>query len=523
MEPRPVSGEDDAQTVLTGRTINGLVWTMGGKISNAVLQLLVLGILARALSPAEFGLVGTAMIVIAFSTIFSRLGIGPAIVQREQIDGRHLVAGFAASVALGFSTSAAVWLIAPEAARFFRMPELTPIIRVLAALFPINALAVVPSSMLQRELRFRWLANVEVASYAIGYGLVVIALALAGWGVWALVAGQFAQSGFEALVLLMLRPPVLREPPRWAALRDLLYFGSGHTVGRIGTYLAHEVDYVVVGRWLGAEALGLYGRAYGLMAAPGNLLADAIDLVSFPELSRMQADTAGLRAAYRQGVALVALVVLPASVVLLVLAPEVVRVVLGEQWMRLVPIFQIFAIGMLPRASYKLGGALAHASGAVYQRAWRQALYAALVFIGALVGQRWGPTGAAAGVLMALTVNFGLMAQLCLRLIGMSWTAFMQSQRPALLSSAVLGAAVWIAASVAQHWAIHPVVIIITASLAGSVVMLPLLVRYPVPFLGRDGIWLVDLLRQRLLPTSGLPVMPPPLAITRASTVGSDQ
>src|SRR5437016_5014589 len=166
-EPMDAAGpaaDDESRSVLSGGTIPALAWTMGGKISNAVLQLFVLGILARALRPSEFGLVGTAMIVIAFSTIFARLGIGPAIVQRLQIEGRHLAAGFAASIALGLLTSAAVWLIAPEMSRFFLMPELTSIIRVLAGLFPINALAVVPSSMLQRELRFRRLANVEVVS-----------------------------------------------------------------------------------------------------------------------------------------------------------------------------------------------------------------------------------------------------------------------------------------------------------------------------------------------------------------------
>jgi PST family polysaccharide transporter len=501
--------------------MNGLVWTMGGKISNAVLQLVVLAVLARALRPADFGLVGTAMIVIAFSTVFSRLGIGPAIVQRSEIERRHLAAGFTASLALGFLTSAAVWLIAPACARFFRMPELASIIRVLAAIFPINALAVVPSAMLQRELRFKWLANIEVASYAVGYGLVGTALALAGWGVWALVAGQFAQAAFETLVLLILRRPVVDEALQWAGLRDLLYFGSGHTVGRVGNYLAHELDNVVVGRWLGADAVGLYGRAYSLMAAPANLLADAIDLVSFPELSRMQNDTARLRAAYRQALALVALVVLPASIVLLVLAPEVVRVVLGEQWMRLVPIFQVFAIGMLFRTSYKLGDALAHSRGAVYQRAWRQAIYAGLVFVGAFVGKRWGPAGAAAGVLMAAMANFGLMAQLCLRLTGMSWTALLRSQLPAVLTSAVLGGAVWVVASVARQWTNQPIAIIMCALVAGSAVMLPLLVSRPVRFLGPDGVWLAGVLKQRRLPIGrDLSVMHP-VAITRASVVAA--
>jgi O-antigen/teichoic acid export membrane protein len=505
----PKTREDYA--ALTRRTADGLLWVGCGKAARAILQVLVLAVLARVLAPADFGLVATAMIVIALSTIFSRLGIGPAIVQRGVLEPRHLTTGFVVSAALGVMVGGAVWLAAPWCARFFRMEQVAPIVRTLAWIFPINALGVVSDSILQRELRFRWLANLEVATYALAYGVLGVALAVSGAGVWALVAAQLAQAILQTSALLALRRPSVRGRPQWLAFQELLYFGTGQTAARFGNYLAHEGDHIVVGRWLGADALGLYGRGYSLMAMPANLLADTIESVLFPALSRVQDDPARLVTAYRRGLSFIALTMLPVSVVLLVLAPEVVTVVLGPRWRDIIPVFQVFAIGILFRTSYKMSDSVARASGAVYRRAWRQALYAALVFAGSWIGQRWGITGAALGVLIALLTNFALMAHLCLGLTGMSWRSLARTHVPAVVTSTALGAVVWTAAALARWWDLHPVAVIAAAGSAGVAAMLPMFRTFPVGFLGMDGLWAFDLIK-------GLLRTNPPAAQEAAAT-----
>ena len=107
---------------LTGRTLSGLLWIGGGKVVYAGLRLLVLVILARLLSPAEFGVVGAALVVVGFSAIFSQLGLAPAIVQRPVLERRHLEAAFTASVLLGLLLGVTLWVTAPLAAEFFRIP-----------------------------------------------------------------------------------------------------------------------------------------------------------------------------------------------------------------------------------------------------------------------------------------------------------------------------------------------------------------------------------------------------------------
>src|SRR5688572_30526628 len=141
--------------------------------------------MARLITPAEFGVVSAALLVIGFSGIFAQLGLGPAIVQRPALEPRHLKTAFAASLYFGIVLGVVVWLTAPLVADFFRTAMLAPVLRVLAVSFPLRGLAVVSESLMQRELRFRWLAARELGSYALGFGLVGPLLALQGRGVWA--------------------------------------------------------------------------------------------------------------------------------------------------------------------------------------------------------------------------------------------------------------------------------------------------------------------------------------------------
>ncbi|MGH7526523.1 MAG: lipopolysaccharide biosynthesis protein, partial [Gemmatimonadales bacterium] len=425
---------------LTHRTVSGLLWTAWGKGGHAVLTLLALVVLARLLSPSEFGTVSAALVVIEFSSIFSRLGLGPAVVQRPHLEPRHLQAAFSGSLLFGLATGGAIWLLAPQVAGFFKNAGVEPVLRALACVFPLRGISAVAESLMLRDLRFRWLANLEVATFAAAQGLIGIPLALAGFGVWALVGAIVAQTLARSAALLTARRPPLGLWPEWEALRDMLHFGSGFTIARLANQLALQGDNLVVGRWLGPVALGVYGRAYSLMATPASTLGKVLDDVLFPTMARVQDDVARLGLAYRRGVAVIALVALPASVVLVVLAPELIGVALGPQWLEAITPFQVLAAGTLFRTSYKMSDSLARSTGVVYRRAGRQIVYAALVIGGAYIGRHWGITGVAAGVLLALMVNFLLMAQLSLEVCRMSWGTFWAAHRPSLLVAVGSGA-----------------------------------------------------------------------------------
>lgn len=483
---------------LTRRTIGGLLWAGWGKSAQAVLHLLVLSVLARLLSPSDFGVVSAALVVIGFSAIFTQLGMGPALVQRPVLDQRHLDTAFSFSLGMAVSVGGVIAASASLVAAFFQAPQVDPVVRTLALIFPMQGLALVAESLARRELRFRWLAKIDVVAYGIAYGAVGVGLATVGWGVWALVWAELARVGIRTAVLIVGQEPRPRIAWERAAFGELMYFGGGFTIARVANYLAVQGDNLVVGRMLGPAALGLYGRAYQLMAAPATGFGAVLDSVLFPAMARVQDDPQRLGTAYRRGVTLLATMVLPVSVVALVLAPEIIHVALGAHWSGAVLPFQILALGMFFRTSYKMSDSICRATAMVYERAVRQIIYAALVIGGALVGQRWGIVGVAASVVLALVINFLLMAQLSLRVTSLSWADLGRAHVPGLLLSAVCFPCLWCVSAAMRSWGAAPLIVVVGGTGAACIGALAAMALAPRTFVGGDGLWMLSTLRTYL-------------------------
>jgi O-antigen/teichoic acid export membrane protein len=486
--------------------VRGMLWMSWGKAGRALLQIVVLAALARLVAPRDFGLVSAAFVVISFTAVLTNIGMGRGLVQHPSLRDDHIAVALHTSVLLSLLFAAITWLFAAEFARFFRIEALAPVLRIMAFAFPLKGIATVPESLLQREFRFRWLANRELASYAIGYGCVGVLLALAGWGAWALVSAYLAQTAANTLLLFLARPIPLAVWPDRQAFRDLLYFSGGYTLGRIANQLASEGDNFVVGRSLGPVALGLYGRAFQLMAVPADIFGDILDSVLFPTLARAQKDAQRLAGAYRRGVSLVALVTLPTSVAFCLLAQEIVTTVLGPRWTSAVLPFQFLALGLLFRTGCRISDALTRARGFVYGRAWRQGFYAGCVLGGAWLGQFWGVAGAAFGVLLALCLNFFLMAQLSLKIARLSWRTFFGAHIPAVLLASSTGVAVQVTSLLVRHWSFSPLALLVGTMTVAACTVFALAVTHPQFFIGSDALWMFDTLRAQFPTLRRLPL-----------------
>jgi PST family polysaccharide transporter len=438
--PLDESGELEARfeqnDTLSHRTVGALSWMFVNASGQIFLQITVLAVLARLVSPDQFGLVSATVILITFSEIISDCGIGAALIQRARLTDEHIRAAFTLTALLSIVVWACVALGAPAIAAFFRLPALTPLIIVGCLTFVIRSLTV-GDFLLARRMQFRALAMIELVSYA-GYAAVAVLLAARGWGAWALVDGQVVAAIIYTTLLWFVvphprRPSLAREP-----VHDLVSYGGGQFLGRIGNWFAMQGDNFVVGRTLGADALGLYGRSYAMMSMPANLFGQVANEVLFPAMASVQHDREKLRAAFRHSSAVLALLALPVSFVVALLGDETVRVLLGPSWVALETAFSVMVFGMFFRTSYKLSDSLARATGAVYRRAWRQGAYATAVIGGAFIGHWWGIRGVAFGVLAAVVTNFALMSHLALGLIDMSWRSFATAHAPALVVSAAL-------------------------------------------------------------------------------------
>jgi PST family polysaccharide transporter len=488
---------------LTERTISGMLWNMSGAGVQAVLQVAVVSVLARLLMPEDFGLVGAASIVIGFSQIFTQLGVGPAIVQRRDLRDEHVRAGFTFSLLLGLVFGTALFLSASLIAGFFRMEGLSRVVRVLALSYPLGGPTVVAEALLLRSMQFKKIVSIEVLSYALGYGIVGITLAMLGLGVWALVVASLCQAATKAVGFSLAGSLHVGFSLDTKPLCHLLNFGVGFSLARIANHMAGQGDSVIVGRWLGAEALGVYGRAYQFVLMPANLFGTVVDRVLFPAMAVVQNDRQRLAEAYLRAVSLVAMTTLPISAMLFALAPEIVHIVLGPHWDAVVSPFRILTVILVFRTSYKMSDSLARATGAVYRRAWRQWVYAGAVFVGAWLGHFAGTNGVAIGVAGAVILNFILMFELSIRLTPVPLAAVAYAHLRHLLIAVLLGAIAWGVASTLRLLHFPESILLVGACSAATGVLL-ILARFSRKAFGPEGGWISSLLRSRL---RGTPVV----------------
>jgi len=423
---------------LTKSTLFSLGWQYISVFTQALLQIVVLAILARLLSPEDFGLLGIAMIFVGFAALFSQLGVGPAIIQRSEITNTHIRVGFSLSLLLSVVLCLVLWAFTPLAARFFNNERLNEILPIISLNFIFTGFGVVAFSLLKRNLQFHKLMWVDVGSYVFGYAIIGITLAWLGYGVWALVWATLSQSILKSILQFISHPhPIIPSLSR-PELRDLIQFGGGFTLARVLNYGANQGDYFVVGRVLGPESLGLYTRAYQLMMLPGKYFGEVLNTVMFPVMAKIQDERPKLLKTYLTGIAMVSLVCIPIGILMVTVAPEIVEVILGSKWLDVVIPFQILAIGVLPRVSYKIDDTLAKALGQMYRRSMRDAIYVVAVVIGSLLGIHWGLPGVAFGVLCAVIVNYILATSMSLNLLSCSWSEFFRAQAPGIYLAIVV-------------------------------------------------------------------------------------
>ncbi|HUR96227.1 MAG TPA: lipopolysaccharide biosynthesis protein [Gemmatimonadales bacterium] len=474
---------------LTKRALGGMAWTFSGQGIQGVVQLLVIMALGRLLSPSDFGLFGAAAVVVALSQIVSQIGVGPAIVQRKELDDEHVRVAFTISGVLGVVLGVVVWAAAPALAAFYRIPSVEPVLRGVAFLFPIDGLNTVGESLLTRQLRFRLFVAMDVASYVLGYACVGVLLAWQGYGVWALVGANLSQVTVRTIGMYLATMHPVRPSLNVRAGRDLLRFGFGHSLAQLGTVLSQQGDNMVVGRWLGPVALGVYGRAYSLMVLPATVFGKTVNRVLFPVMSQVQDERSRLAGAYERSLAVVALVALPISAFLWVVAPEFIPLLLGPKWMAVVLPFRMFSISLLFRMSSKISDASTKAAGAVYSRALLQGVFAVMVVGGSLIGQRWGIGGVAVAVSVAMGVNWIMMAALSRSVTGLSWPRFIQAHVPGALLAVLLGLVVAGVAGAVRTAHLGGLPVLAVSALAAVAVVAAVSHYRLALFLGPHGMW----------------------------------
>ncbi|MGD6870879.1 lipopolysaccharide biosynthesis protein [Sutcliffiella horikoshii] len=479
---------------LTNRTLKGFMWSFSGTFFQILSKFIVLIVLARLLTPEDFGIVNVAMIIISFSMIFSTLGVGPAIVQRPNLKEAHINVGYTISILLGVLITVVVWGLSDTVAYFFNIENLALITRILAVTFFIQSFSIVGQALLERNMEFKRLARIQVISYVFGYGLISILLAVLGSGIWALVYGQIAQSLIQSISILYSQPHSKKINFTFSIFKELMYFGGGFTIARIFNHIALQGDNIIIGKFLGPIALGYYGRAYQLMVMPANVFGQVLDKVLFPAMAKIQDNKSKLNIIFLRGTAVISLIVLPFSIFLLMFAKEVVLVLFGEEWIEIVVPFKLLAIGMLFRASYKVSESVARATGAVYRRAWRQSIYAASVLIGSYIGHFWGLNGVSVGITFAIFINFMLMTHLSISVLKGSWLSFLKIHVPSIIVSLIILLESFILNNLLNPLQLSSLLVLVISGFICLFTVMILFRYFPNMSLGDDGKWVIKLM-----------------------------
>jgi teichuronic acid exporter len=486
---RPTSAKSDAQ--LSQHAIHGFLWMLSTGAAQGAVQIVTLVLLARLLGPTPFGVVGGALIVLRVVDIVSKLGVGQALVQRKELDQCHIAAALVFFIGWGVLVTLALVEAAPLLADLIGITELRQVLPLMAVGVLASNLSEVSMALLRRELRFRALAISQAVSYVVAYGIAGVGLALLGFGLWSLVWAFVLQLALKSAIQIILGPHrwSLRATP--AAMRELLTFGGGMTGWRLATRASKELDNFVVARMLGAEALGLYRRAYQLSVTPADFFARSMATIVFPVASKLR-EPERLARAFLLAVAGVSLFGLPIGAFLAVVAPELVSTLLGPQWAAASAPLAILSVGLIFHLNQQVVGSIAAATGAVYRTAWRHVILALAVLIGALIGQIWGLIGVAVGVLVALMFNYLLMTQLASSLTGLSRRAMLRAHGPAALLMLVVAGSALAARGVMVSLDLpSPVVLLVCAAAAGTAAIASVRL-WPNRLLGEEGLWWLE-------------------------------
>ncbi len=476
---------------LTERSIAGFLQLSCSHVLLAMVRIAVIAVLARLISPQDFGTAQAAMIVIALTEGLAHLNLGAALVQIRSLRSDHVASALTFALLSGCLTGVCIGVGAQPIAAVFKMPKLANALALLSWTIPANAVATVACAVLQRDLRYRQIATVEVASYLLGFGGVGLALAFLDWGYWALVAAAIAHFICRSAGFFVLVVPTLEGRPSWNGLGQLMRFGGGFSVAAVLNQLALRGDQIIIGRCLGNHMLGIYSRAYGVMNTSVSVLGKVMDLVAFSSMSRKQTQLGTLSLAYQRSLAAVALVMLPASALAVVLGPEIIDLLLGATWTSAVVPFQVLAAGIYFRVAYKISGALARSLGKVYSIACRQAVYLALIVGGTWTGHFWGLEGASAGVVLAVVGHYISLGSMASRLLPeVDWRRITMATLP----GAVLAISVFVVASVvaetARYYQCSGLIVCFATCLATTLFLAALVHAYP-PCLGQHGYWIM--------------------------------
>jgi O-antigen/teichoic acid export membrane protein len=454
-------------------------------------------VLARLLEPEAFGLMALAMVFILIVQMLADQGFAAAIIQRPTLEPEHLDSAFWATVVLGAALGGLTILLAGPIASLFGEPRLAPVLRWLALGPPLMALTVVQHAILRRELRFASLTLRQTLAAAIG-GLAGIGMALAGFGVWSLVAQMLVGQAVGLAVLWSVSPWCPRARFSTPHFRAIFEFGLKVLGTGLLRIVGFQADRVLIGYVLGPVELGYYSVAQRVLLIVSDLLAGSFERAVLPLFARVQAEPDRVRRGLFTAGRVLGFAAFPAYFGIIATAPEIALVGLGPQWREADTLIQLLAIMSLCFALSFFFGHLLTALDRAGWRFWVTASNAALNIAAVLVAVPFGVEAVAAALGLVQVVIYGVELAVLRRAVPFGVAGYLRNLLVPAAAAALMAGTVW-AARLALLPHLAPAALL-AASIAIGVAVYALATWLLAPQLYREVIDLLRALLQRPMP-----------------------
>ena len=421
---------------LDRRMAHAVAWGAAGKWASQIVGWASTIIIARLLTPYDYGLVGMAGLYLQLALLISQSGIGESVITLRDLTDRQIAELNSVSLLLGLGLVGLSCALALPLAHFFSAPPLFAIIIVASIGYPINALQIVPRALLQRELRFKLLAAIETGRVLCQI-FITILLAWFKFRYWSLVLGTLVSITIASVLTFYWRPHAFRVP-NFSQLGRELKFGRDVLLSRIASYIYDNADFGVAGRVLGGPALGNYTVAWTISAAPIEKIGSLFTTVSPAFFSAVQTEKAELSRYLLRLTELLSFVTIPASVGIALVADYLVPVLLGPQWTGVIAPLRLLGCFVAVRSVATILPNLLTAIGDARFVMWATVGAAIIMPIAFLLGSRWGTSGIAAAWVVAYPVIMIPLYYRALEKTGLKFKEYIFVIIPSLTASAIM-------------------------------------------------------------------------------------
>lgn len=377
------------------RTARGGAVTIFSHGCKFTVGIMATAVLARLLTPNDYGLIGMVAVVTNFVSMFKDLGLSLATVQKPEINYLQVSTLFWVNIGLSVGVCLTMVMISPVVGWFYNEPRITKITAVTALGFILGGLSVQHEALLKRQMKFLALSLIAFASTTAGY-VVGIVLAWRGFGYWALVFSQMALLGANAVGVWLACRWVPSRPSRGSDVKSMLAFGGNITGYATVNYFSKNADSLLIGRFAGPQELGFYSKSAQILGLPTDQLSEPINSVAIPALSRLAQDPERYREAYRRMVEKVLMFTMPAIALMISTSDWLVLIMLGPQWGGTSKILMLMGLAFLFQPLVNTGGWVLVTQGRTREMLHWSFISAPFSILSIVIGLPWGAPGVAA-------------------------------------------------------------------------------------------------------------------------------